>query len=120
MCEAIINDVETDVLITESKRLLWLIGVLHDYLCPACDLAVLPSSIQIMIDTQELPGMAGHDQREAILTNPDNLAVCTIIKLLRTIAVNGFRCECLYVSACVLLEIDCDCILGFIVWMINS
>ena len=35
--------------------------------------------------------MAGVDQREAILTNPDNLAVCTIIKLLRTIAVNGFR-----------------------------
>ena len=44
-----------------------------------------------MIDTQELPGVAGVDQREAILTNPDNLAVCTVIKLLRTIAVNGFR-----------------------------
>ena len=47
--------------------------------------------LQILIETQELPGSAGQDQREAILKNPDNLAVCTVVKLLRTIAVNGFR-----------------------------
>ena len=47
--------------------------------------------VQIMIETQQLPGVAGQDQREAILKNPDNLAVCTVVKLLRTIAVNGFR-----------------------------
>ena len=50
-----------------------------------------PLSLQILIETQELPGSAGQDQREAILKNPDNLAVCTVVKLLRTIAVNGFR-----------------------------
>ena len=38
-----------------------------------------------------MPGVAGQDQREAILKNPDNIAVCTVVKLLRTIAVNGFR-----------------------------
>lgn len=50
-----------------------------------------PLFLQILIETQELPGSAGQDQREAILKNPDNLAVCTVVKLLRTIAVNGFR-----------------------------
>ncbi len=46
-----------------------------------------------MIDTEQLPGgvPGSHDVKEPIILQPDNLAVCAVIKLLRTIAIDGFR-----------------------------
>ncbi len=42
-------------------------------------------------DSDLLPGIGGKEESDAILTHHNNLAVCTILKLLRTIAVDGFR-----------------------------
>lgn len=44
-----------------------------------------------MIETEVLPGTGGKEESDAILNHQNNLAVCTILKLLRTIAIDGFR-----------------------------
>ena len=44
-----------------------------------------------MIDTDVIPGTGGKEDGDAILNYRNNLAVCTILKLLRTIAIDGFR-----------------------------
>ena len=49
-----------------------------------------------MIESEQLPGgMAGsHDTKEPIILQTDNLAVHAVVKLLRTIAIDGFRYVC--------------------------
>ncbi len=49
--------------------------------------------LQILIESEQLPGgvRGSHDIKEPIIMQPDNLAVCAVIKLLRTIAIDGFR-----------------------------
>ena len=54
--------------------------------------------LQIMIDSEDFPGTGGKDDTDAILNHRNNLAVCTILKLLRTIAIDGFRYVCTRVS----------------------
>ncbi len=50
-----------------------------------------------MIESEATPGSAGAggggggEEADSILTHRNNLALCTILKLLRTIAVDGFR-----------------------------
>jgi len=44
-----------------------------------------------MIESDVLPGTDGKEEGDAILYQQDSLAVRTIIKLLRTIAIDGFR-----------------------------
>ena len=44
-----------------------------------------------MIESEVLPEAVKKDEGDAILTHQGNLAVCTIFKLLRTIAIDGFR-----------------------------
>ena len=55
-------------------------------------LSLPPLSLQIMIEAEEGEGGGGKEEgAEAILTHQANLAVCTILKLLRTLAIDGFR-----------------------------
>ena len=45
-----------------------------------------------MIEADVVP-VVGEEDSDAILNHHNNLAVCTILKLLRTIAVDGFRSD---------------------------
>ena len=47
-----------------------------------------------MIESEQLPGGAtgSQDIKEPIITQVNNLAVRAVIKLLRTISIDGFRC----------------------------
>ena len=71
-----------------------------------------PLTQQIMIETEQLPGGGSgvEDMKKAILLKPENLAVRTIVKLLRTIAVDGFRCVCVSIAACTRMY---HCMCGF-------
>ena len=44
-----------------------------------------------MIEAEVLGNSVDKEESNAILFHPNNLAVCTILKLLRTIAIDGFR-----------------------------
>ena len=46
---------------------------------------------QIMIESEASPVPGVKEGTESILAHSNNLAVCTILKLLRTIAIDGFR-----------------------------